>query len=272
MLGPIEEISNNAFQDCTSLTSLNLPEGLWYIGENAFHSCTNLTSVNMLNGITRINRLAFWGCSGLTNITFPNSLSYIGEYAFYGCSNVEYVQFFSIESWLNLWLDQLFYNAQFYLDKVNIKLLTTLNIPEGVTYIRNEAFKGFNKLTSIIIPSSITSIGNEAFYGCDNLTDIYCLSERVPSVGFDAFKDSYIEYATLHVPAVSLDAYKTTPPWSDFMAIIPLSEDETGVDNNFINSDTPDYYSFNGQRNSTPRKGVNIVREKSGKTYKMVVK
>lgn len=208
------------------LTSITIPGSITSIGDSAFSGCTNLISVNMLNGITSIKGSAFWGCSGLTNITFPNSLSYIGEYAFTNCSNVDYVQIFSVESWLNLWLDQLFNNAQFYLDKVNIKLLTTLNIPEGVTYIRKEAFKGFNKLTSILIPSSITSISNEAFYGCDNLTDIYCLSESAPSVGFDVFKDSYIEYATLHVPAVSIDDYKNYEPWSRFGKIVALNGED----------------------------------------------
>ena len=55
------------------------------IGEYAFEGCTGLTSVTIPNGVTSIGDNAFSGCSGLTSITIPNSVTSIGEWAFYGC-------------------------------------------------------------------------------------------------------------------------------------------------------------------------------------------
>jgi hypothetical protein len=79
-------------------------------------------------------------------------------------------------------------------------------------------------LTSVTIPNSVTSIEYEAFKGCSELTDVYCYAEKVPSTESDAFADSYVEYATLHVPAESIGDYKATAPWSGFGTIVGLSE------------------------------------------------
>ena len=64
------------------------------------------------------------------------------------------------------------------------------------------------------------SIGYEAFAYCEELTDVYCYAEKVPFTESDAFDGSYIEYATLHVPASSIEQYKATAPWSNFGTIV----------------------------------------------------
>ena len=79
-------------------------------------------------------------------------------------------------------------------------------------------------LTSVTIPNSVTSIGELAFANCDNLEDVYCNAEIVPNTSTDAFDYSYIEYATLHVPATSVNSYKTTEPWSKFKKVVSISE------------------------------------------------
>ena len=62
----------------------------------------------------------------------------------------------------------------------------------------------------------MTSIEYEAFSGCKNIGNVYCYAATVPSTETDAFKEAYIEYATLHVPESAINAYKTTEPWSAF--------------------------------------------------------
>lgn len=69
----------------------------------------------------------------------------------------------------------------------------------------------------------MTSIGNSAFQGCSDLLDVCCFAKAVPKTGSDAFKDAYIEYATLHVPDASINSYKTTSPWSEFKEIVGLN-------------------------------------------------
>lgn len=94
-----------------------------------------------------------------------------------------------------------------------------------VTSIDDEAFSGCDKIPAITIPESVTSIGEEAFRGCPNLRDVYCYAEEVPSAENRAFYGSYPEDATLHVPANSLEAYKTAAPWNNFGNIVVLLED-----------------------------------------------
>ena len=72
------------------------------------------------------------------------------------------------------------------------------------------------------IGSGVKQINQQAFAGCKELKDVYCLAENVPNTKTDTFKDSYPEYTTLHVPANSLNAYKTTAPWSSFGKIVSL--------------------------------------------------
>lgn len=65
-------------------------------------------------------------------------------------------------------------------------------------------------------------IGTESFANCPELTDVYCYAENVPAAGADAFQGSYINGATLHVPAASVAAYKAAFPWSGFKEIVAL--------------------------------------------------
>ena len=57
------------------------------------------------------------------------------------------------------------------------------------------------------------------------MEDVYCYAENVPSTTSDAFQDSYIEYATLHVPAASVNAYKAAEPWKNFKQIVAIDGD-----------------------------------------------
>ncbi len=157
------------------------------IGYNAFYGCYSLTSVTIPNSVTYIGDYAFSYCSALPSVTIPNSVTSIGDYAFIDCSG-----------------------------------LTSVTIPNSVTSIGSNAFLGCSGLTSVTIGSGIKNIGSSAFKYCTELTDVYCYAKSVPSTESNAFADSYIEYATLHVPTASIDAYKSAAPWSGFKTIVGL--------------------------------------------------
>ena len=71
-------IDENAFEDCTGMTSVTIPYTVTRIGEEAFDECTGLTSISIPNSVTSIEAGAFDGCKSLTSVTIPNSVTSIG--------------------------------------------------------------------------------------------------------------------------------------------------------------------------------------------------
>ena len=79
----VTSIGNYAFYNCTSLSSVTIPNSVNTIGEWAFCYCSSLTSVTIPYSVTTIGLAAFEGCSSLTSVTIPNSVTYIDDWAFY---------------------------------------------------------------------------------------------------------------------------------------------------------------------------------------------
>ena len=221
-------IAERAFRGCESLTDIILPNFVTIICENAFSDCTNLTDITIPNSVMSIGNYAFDGCFGLTSIVveegnsvydsrnncnaiietatntlllgivttiIPKSVTIIGNSAFRDCTN-----------------------------------LTDITIPNSVTSIGDYAFRGCSGLTSVTIPNSVTSIGHFAFEACQELLDVYCNAVNVPSTGYIVFEDRFISNATLHVPAASLESYKSTSPWSRFGNFVALPPEISLID------------------------------------------
>jgi hypothetical protein len=87
----VTSIGSNAFNHCTSLTSITIPSSVTSIGSSAFNNCTSLTSMNIPTSITSINNRTFLNCTSLTNITIPSSVTSIGINAFTYCDNIDTV-------------------------------------------------------------------------------------------------------------------------------------------------------------------------------------
>ena len=182
----VTNIRGHSFYGCSGLTSVVIPNSVTNIGDMAFSGCSGLTSVVIPNSIISIGGNAFSVCSSLTSVTIPNSVTNIGGGAFGNCSH-----------------------------------LTFVKIGNSVTNIGSYAFSNCG-LTSVIIGSGVKSIGSSAFASCKELTDVYSLAEAVPSTASDAFNNSYIEYAMLHVPEASVDAYSSKKPWKNFKSIVKI--------------------------------------------------
>ena len=214
----VTSIGESAFFNCSSLTSITIPNSVTSIVWGCFSGCSSLTSVTIPNSVTSIDMVAFEGCSGLTSVTIPNSVTSIGASAYKGCSGLTSVTIPNSVSKIEM---DTFSDCS---------SLTSITIPNSVTSIGRYAFSDCSSLTSITIPNSVRIIESGAFQSCSNLENFYCYAEKFSSIGDDIFKDSYTEYATLHVPSSAISYYQTTEPWSGFGTIKALEGTGTGVE------------------------------------------
>ena len=155
----VMSIGSDAFYYCSSLTSVTIGNSVTSIGDLAFEYCTSLTSVTIPNSVTSIGRNAFSGCSSLISITIPNSVTSIGDCAFYVCSSLTSVTLNSNDIVSTSHMSNIFGSQ-----------VEEYVIGDSVTSIGASAFSGCSSLISITIPNSVTSIGDGAFWGCSSLT------------------------------------------------------------------------------------------------------
>lgn len=176
----VTSIGDNAFTDCKSLESVDIPGTVMSIGYQAFAGCSSLGSLNInLNineGVVSIGESAFQGCSKLTSIEIPESVGSIGNFAFYKCSG-----------------------------------LTSVSISEGVKNIGEYAFGNCFSLTIITIPGNVESFGNKPFKSCSNLNSVIVLATTPPTLDGNNF--GVVKDIPLYVPDVQ--AYKNIE-WGGF--------------------------------------------------------
>lgn len=91
--GPVTTIGNSAFQDCSTLTSITLPDGVRSIGVKAFSGCNGLFNITIPSGVMSIGDEAFAHCTSLPDITIPNSFRLIGINTFILCDLLTSVVF-----------------------------------------------------------------------------------------------------------------------------------------------------------------------------------
>ena len=162
-----------------NLIKVNIPDtvvmdGISYavtsIGERAFYNCSSLTSITIPNSITSIGGWAFSGCSSLSSLTIPNSVTNIGKAAFNSCENIATI---IVENGNSVYDSR--ENCNAIIETATNTLIAGCQntvIPNGVACIGLAAFENCRYLTSITLPNSVASIEDWAFSGCYSLTSI----------------------------------------------------------------------------------------------------
>ena len=226
----VTSIGDQAFENCSSLTSVTIPNSVTFIGNFAFSGCSSLTSLNIPNSVTSIANLAFSYCSSLTSVTIPNSVTYIGNQAFRGCSSltsltipnsvthIGYSAFYGCSSLTSLTIPNSVTSIEHY-TFYGCSCLTSVTIPNSVTSIGQNAFYGCSSLTSVTIPNSVTSIGEGAFNGCSSLTSFISKMENPCKIPSNCFSQDVFYNSTLYVPEGTTEKYKTTSYWNKFLFI-----------------------------------------------------
>ena len=173
----VNSISSRAFQGCTELTAVTIPNSIISIGDHAFSGCTGINSIIIPNSVSTIEAWAFSSCMYLTSITIPSSVSTIGNGAFSSCFRIASVNFNAINCTTMGTCDSPVFR--------NCSSLTVLNIGDSVEHLPECAFKGCSQLTNVTIGRSLTSCSGQPFAECNSITTVNFNATHYPP--FDTY-------------------------------------------------------------------------------------
>ena len=190
----VDSIGSRAFQQCSTLTQITIPENVTKIGEWVFAGSA-LTQVTIPSNVTSIGIGAFQEClelaevtlncsnigaqmfaldSKLTTVNLQDGVTSIGDFAFYSCTGIQGIAIPNNVISIG--------NSAFYY----CSALAEITFPENLASIGNYAFEGCHALTQVTIPNNVTHIGEGAFYACAMLETV-TIGNGVSYMGFNAF-------------------------------------------------------------------------------------
>ena len=156
---PVKGINAYAFQNCSDLTSVTIPEGYETISAEAFAGCYNLTKINLPDSVTYVGSDVFKNC-GTGVIETEDGVNYVGKWAVSCDASITEANLRSDTVGI---AQKAFYNCS---------ALTTVNLPENLKYINESAFSHCKNLSNVVLPTGLLEIGAFAFQGCEAFTEI----------------------------------------------------------------------------------------------------
>ncbi len=226
----VTAIANNAFLNCTQLTSIVLPDAVTSIGESAFNGCSSLASINIPSSLTTIGDNAFYNNHALSSrIVIPSGVLAIGASAFQDCTSLNNVV---LSEGINEIKNKAFNNCT---------SLQSIQLPSTLTSIGTYAFANTG-LTSIIIPASITEIKAGTFDGA-KLTYV-SLPENLTAIRNNAFYNNGTTISTLNIPA-------------SVTSIGDLAFDKTTINDIYVNN-TPRHLQISSANTFNKVSGMRI--------------
>lgn len=202
----LQKIAARAFENCSKLQSISLPDSVQTIEEKGFAYCKNLGTVDLGNGLKEIDNYTFYH-SGVTRIRIPDSTTEVGKCAFAGCSldnvilgsglkgieesvfsgcgNLKQIEIPDNITYIS---DRAFSYAGkvYYKYKGEVPTDTVVTIKDGTKGIAGYAFYMQRNLKEVVIPDSVNNIGEAAFMDCISLKNV-TIPDSVNNIGEVAF-------------------------------------------------------------------------------------
>ena len=224
-------IERFAFQYCTALEKVNIPDSVTEIQTAAFIECHSLKTVEIPDSVTVLEEGAFESCSSLESVKLPKNLKEISKFLFNYCRKLSSVD---IPDGVEIIGPRAFKESG----------LAAVKIPNSVKTIKEDAFIFCKSLETVTIPEGVETIGNWAFSGCSQLASVTMQGNTPPTFGNSVFSNASPDLK-IRVPVGAGEAYRAVPALS-------------GVKSNI---EEPGYVFENGKLTVYEKQGLTNWRE-----------
>ncbi|MBQ0120098.1 MAG: leucine-rich repeat protein [Bacteroidales bacterium] len=240
----ITSVASDACKNNASLLTLDLSNCLYLakVSQRAFQGCSNLQSLTLNEGLQQVEAYAFGNCTSLKQINLPSTLQGVGSTTFLGCTALKKFSVAQGNKRLVAFNDMLYCSwgddgemslvsvpadidkshANIYHPSLraigahafeNVKNLTYIQIPYGVTELGDNAFSNC-AVGQVVIPRTCTNWGEGIFNGATNLSYLRCNLATPPSFSQNPFEDC--PKIRLYTPKESVELYKKAMYWKDW--------------------------------------------------------
>ncbi|MGN1126595.1 MAG: leucine-rich repeat protein, partial [Ruminococcus sp.] len=194
----VKTIDDYAFNDCTGLKSITIPESVEKIGKSAFFYCTRLEKVNVSDGIKTIGDGAFFGCYSLKSFKITQSVNSVGEYAFARCSELKSV---TVENGIKSVSNQMF---------ADCSSLNEIVLPNSIESIGRRAFLNCSALENLKLPDSVATIADYAFYSCPGINSLSVSAKTIGNYAFSLCSQLESVSFSDNLETIGDEAFKST--------------------------------------------------------------
>ena len=220
IIGPnVHRLGDNMFVNCGNLATIEFSQrpstSKFTIGSRAFERCSSLLSISLPEGTDSICNSAFEQCIKIATIKLPQSLIYIGVYVFSNCENLSEITIPENVTWASRVIKGSERLADFFGGCKQLKSATIL--------CKDAGYWGYlDSLETIRFGENLKYVGESSFYSCNRIKRVYCPTQQVPEAAENAFVKWVVAEDTLYVRSNLIEEFKTTAPWSYFKWIVGL--------------------------------------------------
>ena len=216
ILKEITSVGEGAFKGNQTLKTITLPEKITFLGKESFSGVSKLESITLPNSITSVGEGVFAGCTALKEVTLPKNDTFtaIAKRTFEDCKSLSTIQLPESIQEIGILA---FADAG----------LTTINLPENLLEIKQQAFAGNSALTEITIPKNVTLISLAAFQET-GLKTVKVEGTLPPTLNFgidtqtqqpiEPFPSATLE--NIFVPESVTQTYRDKDGWHNYASII----------------------------------------------------